>query len=114
MASTINLSHKHEESPALARIADRFGSQLHAPAAEAVQIGQYTHIDVPLSGRHVESNGVEVIPTPGHTPGSTCYLVTGAEGETYLFAGDTTTSATMTDGRHTLCPIATPLHWRQA
>jgi glyoxylase-like metal-dependent hydrolase (beta-lactamase superfamily II) len=37
----------------------------------------------------VDENGVEVIPTPGHTPGSTCYLVSGAGGEHYLFTGDT-------------------------
>jgi glyoxylase-like metal-dependent hydrolase (beta-lactamase superfamily II) len=84
------LSHRHEASPTLARIATRFGSRLHAPAAELKVIGKHAHIDVPLAGRHVDSNGVEVIPTPGHTPGSTCYLVTGAEGESYLFTGDTT------------------------
>ena len=33
-------------------------------------------------------NGVEVLPTPGHSPGSVCYQVRGAEG-TYLFTGDT-------------------------
>jgi glyoxylase-like metal-dependent hydrolase (beta-lactamase superfamily II) len=84
------LSHRHEASRMLARIAGRFGSRLHAPAAEHRVIGKHAHIDVPLAGRHVDSNGVEVIPTPGHTPGSTCYLVTGVEGETYLFTGDTT------------------------
>jgi glyoxylase-like metal-dependent hydrolase (beta-lactamase superfamily II) len=84
------LSHKHEASRLLARIADRFGSLLHAPAAELAQIGRYAHVDVPLANRHVDGNGLEVIPTPGHTPGSTCYLVAGVEGETYLFTGDTT------------------------
>ena len=74
----------------LARIADRFGSRLHAPAAELARIGRHAHIDVPLADRHVDSNGVEVVPTPGHSPGSTCYLVPGAQGETYLFTGDTT------------------------
>ena len=39
--------------------------------------------------RHVDVNDVEVLPTPGHSPGSTCYLVTGAGGERYLFTGDT-------------------------
>jgi hydroxyacylglutathione hydrolase len=28
-------------------------------------------------------------PTPGHSDGSTCYLVGGVGGETYLFTGDT-------------------------
>ena len=43
---------------------------------------------MPLGSRHVDVNGIEIIPTPGHTPGSTCYLVNGAEGR-YLFTGDT-------------------------
>jgi hydroxyacylglutathione hydrolase len=34
-------------------------------------------------------NDVEVLLTPGHSPGSTCYLVTGVGGEKYLFTGDT-------------------------
>ena len=83
------LSHQDEAGPMLATIVDRFGSRLHAPATELVTIGQHAHIDVALGSRHVDANDVEVIPTPGHTPGSTCYLVVGADGEKYLFTGDT-------------------------
>jgi len=82
------LSHRDEAGPMLARIAERFDSALHAPAAELLEIGQHAHIDVPLGSRHIDVNGVEVIPTPGHSPGSTCYLLAGADG-TYLFTGDT-------------------------
>jgi hydroxyacylglutathione hydrolase len=82
------LSHRDEAGPMLARIAERFGSRLHAPAAELADIGQHAHVDVSLGSRHVDTNGVEVIPTPGHTPGSICYQVRGEEG-TYLFTGDT-------------------------
>jgi hydroxyacylglutathione hydrolase len=42
-----------------------------------------------LASRHVDSNGIEVVPTPGHSPGSTSYLVHGANGQAYLFTGDT-------------------------
>jgi hydroxyacylglutathione hydrolase len=45
--------------------------------------------DVLLDERHVDANGVEVVPTPGHSPGSTCYVVVGAGGRRYLFTGDT-------------------------
>lgn len=72
----------------LSRVAERFGSRLHAPAAERETIGRHHPIDVPLSSRHIDDRGVEVIPTPGHTPGSTSYLVEGAQGR-YLFTGDT-------------------------
>jgi hydroxyacylglutathione hydrolase len=82
------LSHRDEAGAMLKRIADRFGSRLHAPAAELLEIGQHARVDVPLGSRHVDANGVEVIPTPGHSPGSVCYQVRGAEG-TYLFTGDT-------------------------
>ena len=61
------LSHRDEAGPMLAKIADHFDS-----AAE----------------RNIDVNGVEVIPTPGHSPGSTCYVADGAEGR-YLFTGDT-------------------------
>lgn len=82
------VSHRDEAGPMLAKIADHFDSTLHAPVAELLDIGQHAHVDVPLGSRHVDVNGVEVIPTPGHSPGSTCYLVSGAEGS-YLFTGDT-------------------------
>lgn len=83
------LSHQDEAGPMLGTIADRFGSALHAPAAESDEIGRHTSIDVLLTGRHVDSNAVEILPTPGHTVGSTCYLVHGAGGSRYLFTGDT-------------------------
>jgi hydroxyacylglutathione hydrolase len=84
------LSHQDEAGPMLARVAERFGSRLHAPAAELEAIGRHAHVDTPLDARrHLDENGVDVIPTPGHSDGSTCYLVAGVGGETYLFTGDT-------------------------
>lgn len=84
------LSHRDEAGPVLAAITERFGARLHAPAAELFEIGQHAHVDVPLGGgRHVDANTVEVIPTPGHSPGSTCFLVHGTAGRRYLFTGDT-------------------------
>jgi hydroxyacylglutathione hydrolase len=84
------LSHLDEAGPMLARIADRFGSRLRAPAAELDAIERHARVDVPVDARrHIDSNGVDAIPTPGHSDGSTCYLVRGADGENYLFTGDT-------------------------
>jgi len=84
------LSHLDEAGPMLARLADRFGSRLHAPAAELDAIGRHAHVDAPVDARrHVDANGVDAIPTPGHSDGCTCYLVTGVDGENYLFTGDT-------------------------
>ena len=84
------LSHLDEAGPMLARVAERFGSRLHAPAAELDAIGRHASVDVALDAqRHIDANGVDVIPTPGHSDGSTCYLVAGVGGEKYLFTGDT-------------------------
>jgi glyoxylase-like metal-dependent hydrolase (beta-lactamase superfamily II) len=83
------LSHRDEAGPMLEQVRRRFGAHLHAPAVELLEIGQHAHVDVPLAGRHVDANGIEVIPTPGHSPGSTCYLVPGVNGKSYLFTGDT-------------------------
>ena len=84
------LSHLDEAGPNLARIAARFGRHLHAPAAELESITEHGRVDVPVDPvRHVDVNDVEALPTPGHSPGSTCYLVTGEGGDRYLFTGDT-------------------------
>lgn len=83
------LSHRDEAGPMLGRIGAQFGAKLHAPVAELDDIAKHTHVDVPVSSRQVDANGIEVIPTPGHSPGSTCYLVPGANGQEYLFTGDT-------------------------
>jgi hydroxyacylglutathione hydrolase len=84
------LSHLDEAGPMLARVTDRFGSRLHAPATELDAISRHAHVDTPVDARRqVDENGVKAIPTPGHSDGSTCYLVDGAGGETYLFTGDT-------------------------
>ncbi|WP_232716415.1 MBL fold metallo-hydrolase [Gordonia metallireducens] len=83
------LSHQDEAGPILGRVEDRFGATLHAPAPEIERIGRFARVDIAIAERYVDDNGVEVIPTPGHTPGSTCYLVPGDDGLRYLFTGDT-------------------------
>jgi glyoxylase-like metal-dependent hydrolase (beta-lactamase superfamily II) len=83
------LSHEDEVAPMLATYRRRFGAVLHAPAVEADAVAKVQAPDVTFAERHVDANGIEVVPTPGHTPGSTCYLVPGADGLTYLFTGDT-------------------------
>lgn len=84
------LSHLDEAGPNLARINARFGCQLHAPAAELKEIGEHGRVDVPVEAvRNIDLNDVEALPTPGHSSGSTCYLVTGSDGARYLFTGDT-------------------------
>lgn len=83
------LSHQDEAGPTLARIRAHFGARLHAPVAELSAIESHCAVDVAVGTRHVDDNGIEVIPTPGHTTGSTSYLVTSDDGTRLLFTGDT-------------------------
>lgn len=83
------LSHQDEAGPMLGSIADRFGPVLHAPAGDLAGIAEHATPGVLLTDRIVDANGVEAIPTPGHTPGSTSFLVIGSDGARYLFPGDT-------------------------
>ncbi|MGD9615897.1 MAG: MBL fold metallo-hydrolase [Alphaproteobacteria bacterium] len=48
-----------------------------------------TPVDCKFDKREVRLSNIEVIPTPGHTNGSVCFLVRSAHGKTYLFTGDT-------------------------
>lgn len=83
------LSHRDETGPMLVTHAERFGTRLHSSAIEADDIARVRTPDVTFRNRRVDANGVEIIPAPGHSPGSTCFQVTGADGATYLFTGDT-------------------------
>lgn len=83
------LSHRDEVAPMLTTYRQRFGAVLHAAAVEADAVAEVQAPDVTFAERHVDANGVEVVPTPGHTPGSTSFLVPGVDGLTYLFTGDT-------------------------
>ena len=83
------LSHHDEAGPMVREIAKRFGAQLHAGRGDAKWVAKVADDAVWLDHRQVDENGVEAIPTPGHTPGSICYLVSGTGGESYLFTGDT-------------------------
>ncbi|MFC7342858.1 MBL fold metallo-hydrolase [Saccharopolyspora griseoalba] len=82
------LSHQDEIGPSLRAIKERFGSALHISATEAPLAGKTCAVDGTFD-RQQSEHGFEVIPTPGHTPGSACFLVPSADGKTYLFTGDT-------------------------
>ncbi len=83
------LSHRDEAGPALARIRDLFGSELACHRLEQAAVSKFAPVDLILERREVLPDGIEVIPTPGHTAGSTCFLYHSPHGRTYLFTGDT-------------------------
>jgi hydroxyacylglutathione hydrolase len=90
------LSHRDEASPMLDEIARRFGARLHASAAEEADIARHRRPDILFAQRTRDRNGIEILPTPGHSPGSTCFIVDGNGGRC-LFTGDTLYRAA--DGR---------------
>ncbi|MFI9508875.1 MBL fold metallo-hydrolase [Nocardia sp. NPDC052566] len=81
------LSHRDEIAPSLATIRERFGAKLHIHKADAGEVSQ-TMVDDAFDTRHTAVAGLEVIPAPGHTPGSALYQAT-IGGRRYLFTGDT-------------------------
>jgi glyoxylase-like metal-dependent hydrolase (beta-lactamase superfamily II) len=83
------LTHWHEAAPGLARIKETFGSKLVCHRLAEQTVRQFSPVDLTFERREIHLGDIEVIPTPGHTPGSTCFLFESPHGRTYLFAGDT-------------------------
>ena len=83
------LSHHDEAGPTVRAAQTRFGARLHAGRGDHRKVGKFSDDVTWIETRSVDHTGVEVLPTPGHTPGSTCYLTQGVAGEQYLFVGDT-------------------------
>lgn len=83
------LTHWHEAAPGLARIKARFASKLLCHERAVAQVAPFAAVDTTFRTRETHEGGIEVIPAPGHTPGSSVYRVRSSHGPTYLFAGDT-------------------------
>lgn len=83
------LSHRDEVAPSLATIHRRFGARLCCHALEAPAVARVQAPDVCFDAPHSPLPGLHVLPTPGHTPGSSCFRVLTANGLQCLFTGDT-------------------------
>ncbi|MCH8544632.1 MAG: MBL fold metallo-hydrolase [Alcanivorax sp.] len=83
------LSHQDELGESLGILHERFGTELGGHVREREEFARFRAPDILFSERETLLGDIEVIPTPGHSPGSTSFLVTGAEGKRYLFTGDT-------------------------
>lgn len=82
------LSHRDEAGPGLLVIKKRFGSKLCCHRLDASAANAVCPVDVQFDARETHLGSIEIIPTPGHTPGSTCFLVSSPNGRSYLFTGD--------------------------
>lgn len=83
------LSHRDELGETVNTIHRRFGAQLGGHAREREDFARVRVPDILFERRAVHLGNIDVIPTPGHSPGSTCFLVHSPLGKRYLFTGDT-------------------------
>ena len=85
------LSHRDEASPALGKVRNRFASRLAYHEADAAAIREQGEADLSIAPGCDDPalSEVEVLHTPGHTPGSVTLRYESPHGKTYLFTGDT-------------------------
>ena len=85
------LSHRDEASPALHKVRERFASRLAYHESDAVAIRDEADADLAIApgSNDPALTGVEILHTPGHTPGSVTLRYESPHGKTYLFTGDT-------------------------
>lgn len=83
------LSHRDELGESINAIRERFGTRLGGHRLEYDDFARIHPPDIVFDKRDTDPDGIEIIPTPGHTPGSTCFLVNSTSGGRYLFTGDT-------------------------
>ncbi|MCW9051395.1 MAG: MBL fold metallo-hydrolase [Motiliproteus sp.] len=82
------LNHRDEASAHCDRVRERFGAPLSCHQLEAFAVSQQCQVTHTFEERQLLKSNLEVIPTPGHCPGSSCYLLT-LNDRRYLFCGDT-------------------------
>lgn len=85
------LTHWHEAGPALNQLQQRFNSALYCHNKALGAVSLFAEPDDTFTQAEVHCGSLHVVPTPGHTPGSTSYLYASPYGKTYLFVGDTIT-----------------------
>lgn len=82
------LNHWHEASAECDWVSETFQAPLYCHAADAQQVTKRCRVDQTFSDRLLVDGDFEIIPTPGHTPGATCFLWDSGK-HRCLFTGDT-------------------------
>jgi glyoxylase-like metal-dependent hydrolase (beta-lactamase superfamily II) len=82
------LNHQHQANASCDKVAERFGAPLYCHAADAEEAAKLCKVEQTFEGRSHHFEDFEVIPIPGHTPGSAAFLWTNGA-HRYLFTGDT-------------------------
>ena len=82
------LNHRDEASDYCDVVRRQFNAPLACHELESDAVSQHCEVSETFSARHQILPVLEAIPTPGHCPGSTCYLLQHG-GKYILFTGDT-------------------------
>ena len=81
------LSHRDEASESCDWVSDEFQAALFCPEAEKKEISSKCGVAGTYAGDGALGEDLEVMATPGHTPGSSCFYWR-APGRNILFVGD--------------------------
>ncbi len=87
--SLLLISDRHFGGPGCTHCGEHFNAPVVASAVESKAIAKRCKVDtaLPLTAQTIAGTDIEVIPTPGHTPGQLAYLIE-VKGRRCLFAGD--------------------------
>lgn len=81
------LSHNHEAGAVCDRVRELFGAPLACPEPEKELVSEQCQVDETFEEDGELEPGFQLIMTPGHTAGSSCFLWRSPEGN-ILFTGD--------------------------
>jgi len=82
------ISHRDEASQNCTKVAKHFKAQVYCPQVEEEEITKKCPVDKTFSGDQIVDKTLEIIFTPGHSPGSSCFLWKAPDGKRILFTGD--------------------------
>ena len=82
------ITHLHEASPYCNVVADHFGVPFYSPEIESKEISKSCRVDKTYKGNLHFDNTLEIISTPGHSSGSSCFIWTAPDEKRILFTGD--------------------------
>lgn len=85
------LTHWHEAAPGARAIQQRFSSALYCHSRSLGPVSRVLEPDDTFTQQETHFGDFHLLPTPGHTPGSSSFLYASPLGRTYLFVGDTLT-----------------------
>mgnify|MGYP004724068277 CR=1 FL=1 len=84
-------THSHESTAVAIAIQQRFSSALYCHSRSLGAVSLVIEPDETFTQQETHFGDFHLLPTPGHTPGSSSFLYHSPLGQTYLFVGDTLT-----------------------